>query len=76
MTTAACRHLLRAAHAAYPLLRQGIHHMGVVDDRPQHHAGLAVPCGLLCQFHRTLDAVAESGGLGHGDGHVISSRRA
>ena len=73
---AALRHLLGAVHAAYPLLRQGVHHVGVVDDRPQHDAGLAVLGGLLSQLHRTLHAVAEPGGLCDSDGHWISSFRA
>ena len=73
---AALRHLLGAVHAAHPLFRQGVHHVGVVDDRTQHNAGLAVLGGLLGQLHRTLHAVAESGGLGYSDGHSISSFKA
>ena len=42
---------------------QVLHHMGVVDQVPQHPASAGGGGRLLGQVHRPLDTVAESGAL-------------
>ena len=56
-------HLRHIIHLPGAQRLQILHHMGVVDDTAQHHAASLFAGGLLRQPHRTLHAVAESGGL-------------
>ena len=60
---AAAGDLLRPVHRPQALGGQPAHHLLVVDDGPQHHAGRALGGLLLGQLHRPPHAVAEAGGL-------------
>ena len=69
------RNLVNGIHAAHAPGGQLLDDVVVVDDRPQHHVGLAGFGDLLGQLHRPADAEAEACGLGQNDfSHGNASR--
>ena len=57
--------LLRRIDDPDPRLMEGLHHMAVVNDRPQGHGALPRCGGGLDQLHRPADAEAEPGAFGN-----------
>ena len=60
-----CRQLPAAGYLADALPSQILHHMGIVDQIPQHPAPVGSGRrGLLRQLHGPADTVAKTGALG------------
>ena len=58
------RDLRRTVRLPDATAAQVLHHMGIVDQVPQHPAAAVLPRGLLRQGYRPLHAVAEAGTFG------------